>query len=257
MQIARAQLGGATSVAVIFGVSVFVLASLVSVVDAHDPVTQSTRPEMTSSATRAKVEPKSTSSLDGLSKDKEKRRAKAFQSQRDIVVDFLGQHFPELQKSLLKSEKKSPVRFRNAVSRLEADVIRLRNIEQKKPAKFELMVDLWKLKTQAEMTIAKYARKESDSQLEERLSPLLDQMLDIRKSVFELERQSAVNKVSKIDKRLLHIENDRARIIENNLRSFQKSADKIRGKQKRKSVQRQSLNSNPSTGSQPTEERPN
>lgn len=256
MQVARAQLGGATSVAVIFGVCVFALASMVNVgvVDAHDPVTQSSQPEMTSSVTTDKVEPKSTSSPDVLSK--EKRRSKAFQTRRNNVVDFLGQHFPELQTSLLKSEEKHPVRFRNAVSRLDADIIRLRNVEQKKPAKFELMVDLWKLKTQAEMTIAKYARKESDSQLEERLSPLLDQMLDIRKSIFELDRETAVNRISNIDKRLLLLEENRAGIIENNLRSFKKSANKIRAKKKGKSVKRQSLKSNPNIDSQPSEESP-
>jgi hypothetical protein len=259
MQIARVQLNQATSVAIISGVCVFALASLivVGVVDAHDPVTQSSPPETVSSVTGAEIKPEPTLSPNVLSK--EKRKGKAFVNRRKVVLDFLGEHFPELQESLVKSEEKSQGRFRNAISRLETDVIHLRNLEQKRPAKFELMVDLWKLKTQIEITIAKYAKKESDSQLKERLNPLTEQMLDVQTSITKLERQFAVQRISSIDKRLLHFENNRARIIENNLRSFQKSAEKIRTKQNRKSIQRQSLKSKtkPNAKSRPAEENPN
>jgi len=118
------------------------------------------------------------------------------------------------------------------------------------------LVDLWKLKTQIEITIAKYASKESNSQLNERLSPLVEQTLDIRTSIAQLDRQSAIKKLSNIDKRLLRFQNDRQRIIENHFSSFQKSADRIRAKKKRKLIQRQSLKAKAAPQRQPSEEKP-
>ena len=249
MRIARVKLNKAASAAAIFGICVFALASMVSVgvVDAHDPVVQASQPDTASSVSKVDVELKSTSSPNARSAKKPKR--KAFKIRRKVVIDFVGQQFPELQKSLLKWEKKSPVKFRNAISRLETDVVRLRNLEERRPAKFELMVDLWKLKTQIEITIAKYAKKESDSQLEARLKPLAEQILDIRTSIANLEREFAIKRISVMDERLLHFENDRERIIENNMRSFQKSADNIRAKKKERSLQRQSLPSESKTNS--------
>lgn len=151
MRSARFQLNGVASVAAIFGVCVFALASVVviGVVDASDPVPQASQPKTDSSAAKVDIKSKSTADVstpDVLSK--EKRKEKKFQNRRKVVLDFVGQHFPELQKSLLKSEKKSSGKFRNAVSRLERDIIRLQKFEQKNPPKFELLVDLWKLKTQ-------------------------------------------------------------------------------------------------------------
>jgi len=250
MRIARFQPKNATSV--VFGVCVFALVSTVSVgvVDAvHDPVTQSSQPETDSSTTKVDIESKSTA--DVLSKEN-------FQNRRKVVLDFVGQHFPELQKSLLKSEKKSPGKFRNAISRLEKGIIRLQKFEQKNPPKFELLVDLWKLKTRIEITLAKYANKESNSQLDERLRPLVEQTLGIRTSIAELDRQSAAKRISNVEKRLLHFENDRERIIKNQLSSFQKSADKIRAKKQRKLIQRQSQNAakaEPNTVNQPSKEK--
>lgn len=256
MRSARVKLNGAVSVAAIFGVCVFALASVIviGVVDASDPVPQASQPKTDSSA--AKVDIKSKSSLDALSKDK--RKGKDFQNRRKVVLDFVGQHFPELQKSLLKSEKKSPGKFRNAISRLEKGIIRLQKFEQKNPPKFELLVDLWKLKTRIEITLAKYANKESNSQLDERLRPLVEQTLGIRTSIAELDRQSAAKRISNVEKRLLHFENDRERIIKNQLSSFQKSADKIRAKKQRKLIQRQSQNAakaEPNTVNQPSKEK--
>ena len=156
MRSARFQLNGVASVAAIFGVCVFALASVVviGVVDASDPVPQASQPKTDSSAAKVDIKSKSTadvSTADVSTPDvlsKEKRKEKKFQNRRKVVLDFVGQHFPELQKSLLKSEKKSSGKFRNAVSRLERDIIRLQKFEQKNPPKFELLVDLWKLKTQ-------------------------------------------------------------------------------------------------------------
>lgn len=261
MRSARFQLNGVASVAAIFGVCVFALASVVviGVVNASDPVPQASQPKTDSSAAKVDIKSKSTADVstpDVLSK--EKRKEKKFQNRRKVVLDFVGQHFPELQKSLLKSEKKSSGKFRNAVSRLERDIIRLQKFEQKNPPKFELLVDLWKLKTQIEITLAKYANKESNSQLDERLKPLVEQTLSIRTSIAELDRQSAAKRISNIDKRLLRFQNDRERMIKNQLSSFQKSADKIRAKKQRKLIQRQSFKAKaePNTVLQPSKEKP-
>lgn len=260
MRPAHVQFDGAISVVLIFGICVFALASVLStgVTDAHEPVLQSSQPKMDSSVPEVDAEPQSTSSPTVLSKEKRKgkRKAKAFQLRRQVVLDFVGQHFPEIQKSLLKWEQRAPVKFRRAVSRLEADVTHLRTVERKNQPKFELMVDQWKLKTQIEITIAKYARKENDSQLKERLSPLVEQMLDVRTSIAKLERELAVKRISIIDERLTHFENDRDRIIRSNLRSFQKSAGEIRIKQKNKSLQRQSLKPKASSDSPRSEGKP-
>lgn len=254
MRIARAQLDGATSAAIVFGSCVFALLATAGAVDANEPVTQSSPPDKVSSTGDVDTEQKSTPSPEAS--PKEKRKKKGSQLRRKFVVDFVGQHFPELQKSLLKVEKKSPSKFRHAVSRLENDIIRLRAVEQRNPAKFELLADLWKLKTQIEITIAKYAKKESNSQLEERLRPLAEEMLDIRTSIAKLERELAKKRISTMDERLLAIENDRDSIVERNLRSFKRSAEEIRAKKKAKSLERQSLKSEAkaSSDSHPSEE---
>ena len=254
--------GNLSLVGVLCGFSVFALASIADVDPinaASDPVKQSARSETSSSAVNLKVKKvdgnsNSASSPDDLSK--EKRKAKVLKARRQVVLDFLDQYFPELKTSLLNSEKKSPGKFRSAVSRLSKDIIRLRNIEQNQPAKFELMVEQWKLKTQIEITIAKYAKKESGDQLDERLNPLVEQMLDIRKSIFVLDRESTVKRLSSIDKKLHYLENSRDRAIQNNLRLFRKSADKIRSKQKGKSKQRQSGKTEAATDILTAEENP-
>jgi len=81
MRSARVKLNGAVSVAAIFGVCVFALASVIviGVVDASDPVPQASQPKTDSSA--AKVDIKSKSILDALSKDK--RKGKDFQNRRN------------------------------------------------------------------------------------------------------------------------------------------------------------------------------
>jgi len=228
MRIAPLQLSGVPSIA--FVLSVFALASVISVdvaVAINDPVKQS---EPASSATAVDIKQKSTATPDVQSR--QKRKSKAFYARRQVVLDFLDQYFPELKISLLKSEKKSAGKFRNAVSRLESDIVRLRKFEQNNPERFELMVEQWKLKTQIEITIAKYAKKESDQQLEERLRPLAEQILDIRKSILKLDQQTMVRKLANIEKRLLNLESNATRVLERHMRSFQKSADKIRVKQK-------------------------
>jgi len=254
MRIACLQLDRATLVAFVFGIGVTALVASVGIVVADEPVTQSSQPDKVSSIAEVDTEPKSTSSTKVL--PKEKRKKKAFQLRRKIVLDFVGQHFPELQESLLKSEKKSPSKFKHAVSRLEVDVVHLRKVEQRNPKKFELMAKQWKLKTQIEITIARYAKKETNIQLEERLSPLVEQMLDLRTSIFELEREFAIKRIDIMDERLLHVEKNRERIIKNNLRAYQMSANKIRDKQENKLLQRQALKSEAKAGSesQPPEE---
>jgi len=240
MRIAGLQTDGPTLVATLCGVCVFMLVALVGVnaVEAtHDPVVQAT-PELTTSADKVEIKSDSQSNPEVLSK--EERRTKAFQERRQIVLDFLEQHFPELQKSILKSEEKSQRKFKGAVSRLAKDIVHLKSLEKNQPERFELMVKQWRLKTQIEITIAKYAKKESDAELEERLSPLVGEMLDIRKSILKLDRQAVTKRLSSIDKNLLNLENKRARAMEKNLNRLKKSADQVRAKQKARLLLRQS-----------------
>jgi len=214
---------------------------LINVVEAiHDPVLQSTPSEDTNSpVAQEDVESKSTQSSNAQSR--QNRRAEAFRNRRQVVLDFLEQHYPELRESLLASKEKSLGKFRSAINRLEKDVIRLQNVEQKQPKKFELAVEQWKLKTQIEVTIAKYSKEENDDQLEQRLRPLIVDMLG--KSILNFERQSISKRLAKIEKRLLNLETSTEPAIQHNLRLFRKTANKIRAKEKKKLDQRKSSES--------------
>jgi len=232
MRFARLQSDRSMTRAAICCISAFVLAWGVGVTVAEatqDPFTQSTPSKDATRSSNAQL--------------RQERKAKAFQNRRQAVLEFLEQHYPELQESLLASKEKSLGKFRSAINRLEKDVIRLQNVEQKQPKKFELAVEQWKLKTQIEITIAKYSKEENDDQLEQRLRPLIVDMLDIRKSLLELDRQSVSKRLAKIDKRLLKLETNPENAIQHNLRLFRKSANRIRAKQKKKSIQGQPLES--------------
>ncbi len=165
---------------------------------------------------------------------KEKRKAEVLLARRQVVLDFLEQHFPELRESILKSEKKSPRRSRVAIKRIEKDVLYLQKIQQKQPGKFDLVVQQWKLKTEIEITIAKYSGKETDDQLKSRLKPLIKEMVEVRKSILKFDRQITSNRLDKLDKMLLNLETNAERVAEKRFRSFQTSIDAIRAKQKSK-----------------------
>ena len=245
MRIAGLQVDASVAVATICGVCAFVLATTVgiNIVEATgNPVTQFTPAENTSStipqvnvdSSSTQLEPESKRHSGTLSK--EERKAETHRVRRLVVLDFLEKHFPELRESLLKSEQKSLKKSRNAIKRIEWDIIHLNGIKQKHPGKFELAVEQWKVKTQIDITIAKYAKKENDDQLRQRLEPLIEEMLMNRKSILEFDRQTVTKRLGKIDKQLSNLENNSERVVEHRLRLFQNSIDEIRTKHKMKKM---------------------
>lgn len=195
----------------------------------------------------------------GLSgKEFQKRqRQYFFQNRRDAVLEFVGKHFPELQTSLIKSEKKYPSKFRSAIYRIGKEVSRLNALEVDRPEKFELAVEQWKLKTKIEIKIARHAKKENDEQLKERLRPLVEKMLNNRVAIMEIDRRYIVQRLSHIDKNLQRLQDHLPRAVEHNLSTFQDSIDKIRAKQKKKSKGSKSLSGSNPQSSQPPQRKPN
>ncbi len=245
MRIASLKLDLALGVVAACGLCAFVLTATVGLNTAQatgNPVTQNSPAENTSStiprvnvdSNSTQVNPKSKQLSDAQSK--EERKAEAHRIRRLVVLDFLEQHFPELRKSILKSEQKGPRRSRNAIKRIERDIIHLNELKQKHPGKFELAVAQWKVKTQIEITIAKYAKKENDAQLKQRLKPLVEEMIVVRKSILEYDRLAVKKRLGKINQQLFNLEDNVQRVVEHRLRLFQNSIDEIRTKQNMKQM---------------------
>ena len=174
------------------------------------------------------------------------------------VMTFVERNHPEL-KGVLDSLKSSrPKEYERAIRDLYQTSERLANLKERDPRLFELELQHWTLRSQIQLLAAQMVMSSRD-EIRTRLRELLNEQLDVRAKILELDRERAEERLKRVTGEIAKVQSDRDQLIERQLDQLMKSAQASKTKTKvsgKAGNKRPGGSKNKSTVNQPAKDKP-
>ena len=147
------------------------------------------------------------------------------------VTAFVEKNHPELKELLTYLRDNRRKDYERAIRELSRDSERISQLKDRDGKQYDLELKAWTIKSRIQLLAAHLAMGDKE-EIRNQLRALLNEQMDVRSAVLKRERERAHERLAKIDQDLNRLENDREKIVENQLKLLTKSAAASKSKVK-------------------------
>ena len=135
------------------------------------------------------------------------------------VMAFVRQHHAELGELLVRLKASNSQEYERAIRDLSRTSERLAQIRKNDTDRFELELKLWQAQSHSDLLTARLTMTGSD-ELRSQLQQILNEQMDLKQLLLQLDRQRTADKLQKLDEQLNAFDQTRQDAIERQLRSL-------------------------------------
>lgn len=155
-------------------------------------------------------------------------RAKSPPKDREAsALEFVREHHPELAVLLEQLKPMKPEEYRKAITDLSQVSSSLANLKQRDPRRYEVGLEAWKAKSEAELLTAKWASTPNPD-LEGQLRKALRHQLEVEIRQQELEQELLRARMKKVEDTLQRLRTDQDKRIDSRFQALRKKAERAR-----------------------------
>ena len=140
-----------------------------------------------------------------------------------IVLDFVQQNHAELKELLTHLRDNRRKDYERAIRELSRDAERIGQLKGRDARQYDLELKAWTIKSRIQLLTAQMVMGNKE-EIRGQLKTLLNEQMDIRADLMKRERERAQERVAKLDQEISRLENERQKILENQLQLLTKSA---------------------------------
>jgi hypothetical protein len=147
----------------------------------------------------------------------------ALQEQRDEVVQFIQENFPEKARMLKELRQRDPEEFRRRRQQLAEEVRHLRDLRAENPELFRLQMDEMRLRDETSRLVREARRTEGGKGREEavkRLREALERSFDLRTRIKQGELEDLRRRLAELEASLKRRGERRAQMVEDRQREL-------------------------------------
>lgn len=139
------------------------------------------------------------------------------------VLEFVGEHHPELAELLAQLKDNHPKEYQKAVQDLSRVRQRLHSMKKNDDRRYELELSIWKAETRIQLLAARL-QMGGNAELRDQLRTALNEQTDLRLALLEHEREQAKERVRRLEAQIKRLDNDRSQAVERQLQALTKSS---------------------------------
>lgn len=124
----------------------------------------------------------------------EVRSVEDLAKRKAILMEFVAEHHPDLERMLGLLENRRPAQYRKAMRTLSTQFDRLQNVKRRDPEKYEIALEYWKIHSRIEVLTARISLS-GPEKFEAKLKELIRQRQEIKVKLQSYE-------VAKLEQRL-------------------------------------------------------
>ena len=147
------------------------------------------------------------------------------------VTVFVEKNHPELKELLTYLRDNRRKDYERAIRELSRDAERISQLKDRDAKQYDLELKAWTIKSRIQLLAAHLAMGDKE-EIRNQLRTLLNEQMDVRAALLKRERERANERLAKIDQDLSRLENEREKIVENQLKVLTKSAADSKSKVK-------------------------
>ncbi|MGI8981885.1 MAG: hypothetical protein ACR2FY_21855 [Pirellulaceae bacterium] len=147
------------------------------------------------------------------------------------VMTFVQQNHAELKELLNHLRDNRRKDYERAIRELSRDAERIGQLKARDGKQYELEIQAWTIKSRIQLLTAHLAMGDKE-EIRSQLKALLNEQIDIRTALTKHERARVTERLAKMDQEINRLENDRQKIVENQLQVLTKSAADSKNKVK-------------------------
>jgi hypothetical protein len=172
--------------------------------------------------------PSSTTPLQPAGKQPAKTAPVMLTPEREAAaIQFVRQHHPELVDLLQGLKETNAVQYQTAVRQLFQTSERLAKIHETDPPRYELELNLWKIKSRIQLLAARSSMTR-DPEIESQLRAALAEQAQVRLQELQMDRDRAAERLKKLDASIDQFKNNRQRNIEKQFDVLMRDIDRSR-----------------------------
>lgn len=145
----------------------------------------------------------------------------------ETALAFVREHHPELAVLLESLRVMKPGDYHRAINELYQVSRSLENLRQRNPRRYEVGLELWKAKSQAELLAAKLVSTPS-AELETQLRTALEKQLELEIRQQELEQEQLKARMSQVEAAIKRLNDNREKLIESRLQTLRNKVQRAR-----------------------------
>ena len=147
------------------------------------------------------------------------------------VMEFVQQNHAELKALLTHLRENRRKDYERAIRELSRDAERIGQLKGRDSKQHELELKAWTIKSRIQLLTAQLVMGDKE-EIRGQLKSLLGEQLDVRTELAKRERERAQERLGKLDQEISRLENERQKILDNQLQILTKSAADSKNKVK-------------------------
>ena len=147
------------------------------------------------------------------------------------VMTFVQQNHAELKELLAHLRENRRKDYERAIRELSRDAERIGQLKDRDGKQYDLELKAWTIKSRIQLLTAQLVMGDKE-EIRGQLKTLLNEQLDVRTALAQRERGRAQERLVKLDQEISRLENERQKIVENQLQMLTKSAADSKNKVK-------------------------
>lgn len=148
------------------------------------------------------------------------------EAREELARQFVTDNHPELNRLLDVLQKRQPREYQRAIRELFRQSQHINSLKERNDqAKYELVLEIWKLGSRARVLAAQLMMRDSDEG-RQRLSKLVTQESELRARLLQLDRDRLQRRVDSLDEQINQLGEETT--VERRVRSLLNSAESLR-----------------------------
>jgi hypothetical protein len=147
------------------------------------------------------------------------------------VMTFVQQNHAELKELLAHLRENRRKDYERAIRELSRDAERIGQLKGRDSQQYDLELKAWTIKSRIQLLTAQMVMGDKE-EIRSQLKTLLSEQLDVRTALAKRERERAQERLARLDQEITRLENERQKIVENQLQILTKSAADSKNKVK-------------------------
>jgi hypothetical protein len=147
------------------------------------------------------------------------------------VMSFVQQNHAELKELLMHLRENRRKDYERAIRELSRDAERIGQLKSRDSKQYDLELKAWTVKSRIQLLTAQLVMGDKE-EIRSQLKTLLNEQLDVRTSLAKRERERAQERLVRLDQEINRLENERQKIVDNQLQILTKSAADSKSKVK-------------------------
>ncbi len=180
---------------------------------------------------RAQNDPANPLALKNQAASKAKTDLPITAERETAVMAFVQQNHAELKELLTHLRENRRKDYERAIRELARDAERIGQLKGRDNAQYDLELKAWTIKSRIQLLTAQLVMGDKE-EIRSQLKTLLNEQMDVRMAVAKRERERATQRLAKLDQEISRLENERQKILENQLQILTKSAADSKNKVK-------------------------